>query len=172
MKPPEPLDVPARVDDASKAGAVMMLVPEVTVRTSTVRFGFTPEQLAQKMSTLIFFSVPVTVGVKVCPAKLVPEKPTPLVVVLHGYYTSPYYITGFFTLGKLADDQGVLVVAPDGNEDPSGNFYWNATDACCDGYGANPDEVVTRIRALPDAHIIRGNHDKAATGLASVEHFN
>ena len=40
------------------------------------------------------------------------------------------------------------------------------------GYGANPDEVVTRIRALRDAHIIRGNHDKAATGLASVEHFN
>jgi diadenosine tetraphosphatase ApaH/serine/threonine PP2A family protein phosphatase len=40
------------------------------------------------------------------------------------------------------------------------------------GYGANPDEVVDRIRALPSATLIRGNHDKVATGLATVESFN
>ena len=40
------------------------------------------------------------------------------------------------------------------------------------GYGADPNEVVTRVRALPSTTCIRGNHDKAATHLASVEHFN
>ena len=40
------------------------------------------------------------------------------------------------------------------------------------GYGANPDEVVDRIRALPAATLIRGNHDKVATGLESVQGFN
>jgi diadenosine tetraphosphatase ApaH/serine/threonine PP2A family protein phosphatase len=40
------------------------------------------------------------------------------------------------------------------------------------GYGANPDEVIERIRALPAKTLIRGNHDKVATGLESVESFN
>src|SRR5262245_33419686 len=40
------------------------------------------------------------------------------------------------------------------------------------GYGADPNDVVNRVRALPSATCIRGNHDKAATHLASIEHFN
>jgi diadenosine tetraphosphatase ApaH/serine/threonine PP2A family protein phosphatase len=40
------------------------------------------------------------------------------------------------------------------------------------GYGANPDDVIDRIRALPSATLIRGNHDKVATGLETVESFN
>jgi len=40
------------------------------------------------------------------------------------------------------------------------------------GYGADPNEVVARVRALSNATVIRGNHDKVATRLASVEHFN
>ncbi len=39
------------------------------------------------------------------------------------------------------------------------------------GYGASPNEVVDRSRGL--GHIfVRGNHDKAATGLLSLEDFN
>jgi len=40
------------------------------------------------------------------------------------------------------------------------------------GYGADPNGVVARVRALPSATFIRGNHDKAAINLASIEHFN
>ena len=40
------------------------------------------------------------------------------------------------------------------------------------GYGADPNPVVDRIRALPSAVIIRGNHDKVAAGLDDVEGFN
>jgi diadenosine tetraphosphatase ApaH/serine/threonine PP2A family protein phosphatase len=40
------------------------------------------------------------------------------------------------------------------------------------GYGANPDEVIDRIRSLPSATMIRGNHDKVAARLETVETFN
>jgi len=40
------------------------------------------------------------------------------------------------------------------------------------GYGADPNAVVDRIRALPSATIIRGNHDKVAAGLEVATGFN
>jgi len=40
------------------------------------------------------------------------------------------------------------------------------------GYGGDPNAVVDRVRQLPIAAIVRGNHDKVATGLASVDTFN
>jgi diadenosine tetraphosphatase ApaH/serine/threonine PP2A family protein phosphatase len=39
------------------------------------------------------------------------------------------------------------------------------------GYGPDPNQVTTRLRGLP-IKTIRGNHDKAACGLASFEEFN
>ena len=40
------------------------------------------------------------------------------------------------------------------------------------GYGADPNPVIDRIRALPATTIIRGNHDKVGAGLEDVEGFN
>lgn len=39
------------------------------------------------------------------------------------------------------------------------------------GYGANPNEVIERSRGL-GAVFVRGNHDKAASGLSEMEGFN
>ncbi len=39
------------------------------------------------------------------------------------------------------------------------------------GYGPDPNEVIERVREL-DAVTIRGNHDKAVTGLTNPEEFN
>lgn len=39
------------------------------------------------------------------------------------------------------------------------------------GYGASPNEVVDRSRALGKV-FVRGNHDKAATGLIDLDDFN
>jgi predicted phosphodiesterase len=39
------------------------------------------------------------------------------------------------------------------------------------GYGPDPNEVIDRIRSLP-AVTIRGNHDKAISGLADADEFN
>lgn len=40
------------------------------------------------------------------------------------------------------------------------------------GYGASPNEIVQKVRALKPMSIIRGNHDKAVTGLDSIQTFN
>ena len=40
------------------------------------------------------------------------------------------------------------------------------------GYGADPNAVVDRVRALPDVTVIRGNHDKVAAGIESTDGFN
>jgi diadenosine tetraphosphatase ApaH/serine/threonine PP2A family protein phosphatase len=40
------------------------------------------------------------------------------------------------------------------------------------GYGADPNAVIERVRALPAATIIRGNHDKVGSGIESVRNFN
>jgi predicted phosphodiesterase len=40
------------------------------------------------------------------------------------------------------------------------------------GYGASPNDVIQRILTLKPLSIIRGNHDKAVSGLDSVQTFN
>jgi diadenosine tetraphosphatase ApaH/serine/threonine PP2A family protein phosphatase len=40
------------------------------------------------------------------------------------------------------------------------------------GYGAEPNPVVDRVRELAPEVVIRGNHDKAATGLDDGSQFN
>jgi len=40
------------------------------------------------------------------------------------------------------------------------------------GYGAHPNEVVARLRALDPYMVIRGNHDKAACGIDAALEFN
>jgi diadenosine tetraphosphatase ApaH/serine/threonine PP2A family protein phosphatase len=40
------------------------------------------------------------------------------------------------------------------------------------GYGAEPNAVIDRLRDLPIAAAIRGNHDRAASGLDDAENFN
>ena len=40
------------------------------------------------------------------------------------------------------------------------------------GYGASPNEVIQRILTLKPLSIIRGNHDKAVSGLDSIQTFN
>jgi predicted phosphodiesterase len=40
------------------------------------------------------------------------------------------------------------------------------------GYGADPDAVVDRVVALSPVAIIRGNHDKASSGVEDASNFN
>ncbi len=39
------------------------------------------------------------------------------------------------------------------------------------GYGANPNEVIARVRSLGQI-VVRGNHDKAVSGLMPLDEFN
>jgi predicted phosphodiesterase len=40
------------------------------------------------------------------------------------------------------------------------------------GYGADPNAVVARVRALKPIAMVRGNHDKVAAGVDTAEDFN
>ncbi len=40
------------------------------------------------------------------------------------------------------------------------------------GYGGEPNQVVSRVRTLKNAMIIRGNHDKVASGVEDGRNFN
>ncbi|MFQ5700857.1 MAG: metallophosphoesterase family protein [Acidobacteriota bacterium] len=40
------------------------------------------------------------------------------------------------------------------------------------GYGAEPNEVIELVRRLEPMHAVRGNHDKAASGITNAETFH
>jgi diadenosine tetraphosphatase ApaH/serine/threonine PP2A family protein phosphatase len=52
---------------------------------------------------------------------------------------------------------------------PPYDVIWNLGDTV--GYGASPGEVIERIRMLPNA-TVRGNHDRATSGLTRLTEFN
>lgn len=52
---------------------------------------------------------------------------------------------------------------------PAHDTVWNLGDVV--GYGANPNEVIERVRDL-GATFVRGNHDRACCGLTDVDGFN
>ena len=59
--------------------------------------------------------------------------------------------------------QAVLAHAPDHDA------VWNLGDVV--GYGANPNEVIEQVRDLGNI-FVRGNHDRACSGLSGIEDFN
>jgi predicted phosphodiesterase len=62
--------------------------------------------------------------------------------------------------------EAVLAAAPPGT--------WDRAIVLGDlvGYGAEPNAVVDRVRALSPLAVIRGNHDKAACGIEDGSSFN
>lgn len=85
-------------------------------------------------------------------------KPTPLVILLHGYGADGPTQDAYFGLSTLADQRTFLYAYPDGTIDPSGKRFWNATDACCDLYGLLPDDVAY-VNAIIDDVAARYNVD-------------
>jgi polyhydroxybutyrate depolymerase len=84
------------------------------------------------------------------PTDYTPERAWPLVVLLHGYTSSGAEIEAYMRLGDVVDELGFLLALPDGTEDVLGLRFWNATDACCDHFGRQPDDV-GYLTALLDA---------------------
>src|SRR5262245_12999814 len=66
------------------------------------------------------------------PAAYDASKPTPLVLMLHGYGASGQLEEIYMGLTPTSTAHDFLYVYADGTKDKSGSLYWNATDACCD----------------------------------------
>jgi polyhydroxybutyrate depolymerase len=63
----------------------------------------------------------------------------PLVIGLHGYTSNGTELESYMRLTAESDRAGFVYAYPDGSVDPRGDHYWDATDACCDFYGLQPD---------------------------------
>ncbi len=81
------------------------------------------------------------------PAKLVvpddytPDRPWPLVVLLHGFSANGTLQDVIFGLSDRATEYGFILVVPEGTEDQDGDQFWNATDECCDQYDTGIDDA-------------------------------
>lgn len=69
-----------------------------------------------------------------------PNKPAPLVVLLHGYGVDGEIQNLYFKFREAADANGMLAVYPDGTENSDGERFWNATSACCAPAGSEVDD--------------------------------
>jgi polyhydroxybutyrate depolymerase len=81
---------------------------------------------------------PVTVHV---PPGYDPATPTPLLILLHGYTATGSVQDAYFGLQPVADARGIIYAFPDGTIDANNSPFWNATDACCNFFGSDVDDV-------------------------------
>jgi len=65
----------------------------------------------------------------------------PLILMLHGYGVNGMLQDLVYQLTPRVDTFGFVLVMPDGTVDPGGARFWNATDACCDFYGSQVNDV-------------------------------
>lgn len=84
--------------------------------------------------------------------------PTGLIVLLHGYQTTGQEVEDWMQFASLVDEYNFLYIYPTGVSDFLGNPYWNATDACCDLFGGNPDDS-TYLRDVIEAMQAQYNVD-------------
>jgi polyhydroxybutyrate depolymerase len=121
------LALPSGAGDLAVAGGAADLAPAWTAPDG----GFAYSNPAVKVRPYMY---------KV-PAGYDPSRAWPLVVLLHGYTASGATQDAYFRLSSIVDAKGFLYAYPDGTKDRVGNRFWNADDACCDLFGAGPDDV-------------------------------
>ena len=99
-----------------------------------------------------------------------PAQSMPLLIFLHGYspLTTAWYDI-LLPLQEDANDRGYIFAKPDGSQDGLGEFYWNATEACCDMWGNDPDHV-GYLLALVDS--IEANYNIDPGRIHIVGHSN
>ena len=65
----------------------------------------------------------------------------PLVVLLHGYGATGAIQESYMKFEAVAEQNGFILVYPDGTIDPTGKQFWNATDACCNFFSEVNDDA-------------------------------
>jgi len=75
------------------------------------------------------------------PDKYDRSKPVSLVLMLHGYGSDALQTNVLFGLQYIADDENILLVAPEGTVDSTGKHFWAAGNVCCDFEHTGVDDV-------------------------------
>ena len=84
------------------------------------------------------------------PSRYDRTKPTPLVVLLHGFSASGSLQELYFNFSALAESRNFLYAYPDGKQDPAGLRYWNAMEWCCDFFKSGVDDVAYLNAVIDD----------------------
>ncbi|MFQ5527816.1 MAG: alpha/beta hydrolase family esterase [Thermoanaerobaculia bacterium] len=85
----------------------------------------------------------------VVPDSYDPDRPSPLVVHLHGYASTADAIEHWLRLEPLAQELGFLYLLPQGSIDEAGQPFWNAGPVCCNWYNSAVDDI-EYLRRLVD----------------------
>ena len=75
------------------------------------------------------------------PAGYDASKPTPLLVMFHGYGATGAIEESYFRIADVVDAHGFLYAYGNGTVDSKGKRFWNATDGCCNIDGTSVDDV-------------------------------
>ena len=65
----------------------------------------------------------------------------PVVFELHGFSASGQLQDLIYQASLRVDEKQFILVLPEGTKNPDGLQFWNATDACCDFYGSEVNDV-------------------------------
>jgi polyhydroxybutyrate depolymerase len=91
------------------------------------------------------------------PVRMYEKRDYPLVVLLHGYSASGLAQDVYLSTSALVNEYDYILVIPEGTlEEPPDpethpNKFWNATEVCCDRYGAGVDDVAYLTGLIDEA---------------------
>ena len=93
------------------------------------------------------------------------SREVPLVIALHGFGGTDESVGRYFSLERNVDDRDFILVSPLGTTNAFGSTFWNATPACCDGFGTGIDDA-GYIRGLIEEAFDRFNIDEGRVYVA------
>ena len=97
------------------------------------------------------------------------ERALPLVVALHGYSSSGSFNAWWMSMYDSVHENEHLLLTPDGSMNIIGMRYWNATDACCNLFDTQVDDV-TFLESLIDQAV--QNYGADPEGVVLIGHSN
>jgi polyhydroxybutyrate depolymerase len=75
------------------------------------------------------------------PSTYDPQVPTPLLIAIHGYSSSPHEdFEVKLPFAEVAEARGMLLCCPEATKESDGDRFWNATLACCNFFGSEVDD--------------------------------
>ena len=75
------------------------------------------------------------------PSRYDKTRPTPLVVMLHGFSASGSVEELYLNISAIAESKTFLYAFPDGTQNPVGLRFWNAMEWCCNFFKSGVDDV-------------------------------
>ena len=97
------------------------------------------------------------------------DHPLPLIVSLHGYSSSGYWNADYLDLFDSVLENEHLLLYPDGTYNPNGLRFWNATEACCNYWDQEVDDVGWLMVMIDEAI---ANYGADPEGIVFIGHSN